>query len=504
MKNLKIGQIKGSILVAMKKFIPQAIKNIYHLFQAILANVWFGFPSRKLKVIGVTGTNGKTTTVQMIAKILEEAGFKIAVASTINFKIGKYEWVNKSKFTTLSSWSLQKFLVQAVSAGCEYAVIEVSSHSLDQNRVWGTCFDVAVITNVTREHLDYHETMEEYAKAKEKLFAELGKSGKLGGSASIINLNIEFADNFLKCEADKKYGYFLETQNAKLKMQNQNAKIKNIVAEEIELGINFSKFKIQNSKFFLNLPGEFNIENALAATCVGLSQNISLEKISGALAKIKGVPGRMERIENSRDLNIIVDYAVTPDSLEKLYGFISEFAKRSDRAAKEESGRIAKIIAVFGSCGERDRGKRPIMGEIVARHADYCFVTNEDPYGEDPVRIINEVFSGIVGKKVQDSVPNFQFSRQGRGSQGAAIFNFQKNLNSQVSKIKKEGINAFRILDRREAIKTALQIAKPGDVVVVTGKGAEEVMAVGDKRIPWNDPKVIREVLRELASGKNQ
>ncbi|MFA6193739.1 MAG: UDP-N-acetylmuramoyl-L-alanyl-D-glutamate--2,6-diaminopimelate ligase [Parcubacteria group bacterium] len=427
----------------MKKLIPQAIKNIYHLFRAILANVWYGFPSRKLKVIGVTGTNGKTTTVQMIAKILEKAGYKIAVASTINFKIIKKEWVNKSKFTTLSSWSLQKFLKQAVRAGCEYAVIEVSSHSLDQNRARGVDFDVAVITNVTREHLDYHETMEEYAKAKEKLFHSVSK--KVEG-AFVVNLNMEFADVFLQYGAKNKFGYFLESQSPNGAV-DQGLKME--VARGISHSIDGSQFLINGEKFRMNLPGEFNIENALAATCVGLSQNIPIEKISAALSNIEGVPGRMEKIENSRDLNIIVDYAVTPDSLEKLYSYLNGIKKDG-----------SKIIAVFGSCGQRDRGKRPIMGEIVAQHADFCIVTNEDPYHEDPQQIIAEVFAGVEVRK-------------------------------------KENENAWRILDRREAIKKALQIAKPGDIVVVTGKGAEEAMAVGDKRIPWNDPKVIREILRE-------
>jgi UDP-N-acetylmuramoyl-L-alanyl-D-glutamate--2,6-diaminopimelate ligase len=345
---------------------------------------------------------------------------------------------------------------------------------------------------VTREHLDYHETMEEYARAKERLFEMVSKNKN---SVSVVNLNTEFADNFLKYLTDQIYGYAIKNPNDKIQMTNkiQNPNVKTIFAEEVGLEINYSKFKIQNSKFLLNLPGEFNIENALAATCVGLSQGIGLEKISAALAKIKGVPGRMEKIsaqggsasggERYKDIDIIVDYAVTPDSLKKLYDYL-------DGIKKEGS----KIIAVFGSCGERDRGKRPIMGEIVARHADYCFVTNEDPYRENPVRIINEVFSGVVGEKITSNIPNFQFS----------IFNFQTISNSQNSKLKTEGENAFRILDRKKAIKTALQIAKPGDIVVVTGMGAQETMAVGDKMIPWNDPKIIREVLRELASEKNR
>jgi UDP-N-acetylmuramoyl-L-alanyl-D-glutamate--2,6-diaminopimelate ligase len=435
----------------MKKIIPQSIKNILHLFQAVLANIWCGFPSRKLKVIGVTGTNGKTTTVQMIANILEEAGHKIAIASTINFKVGDKEWVNDTKFTTLSSWRLQKLLREAVKSGCEYALIEVTSHALDQNRIWGVDLFVAVVTNVTREHLDYHETMEKYQKAKEKLF---GMVTKRENGVSVVNLNMENAEEFLDYPVKKKYGYAVEFPISNfqfpIKSQVPNQQIHKIIAEEIELGINYSKFKIQNSKFCINLPGEFNIENALAATCAGLSQDVSLGNISEALAKIKGVPGRMERIENGRGLEIVVDYAVTPDSLQKLYDYVNKLKKEGNR-----------IIAVFGSCGERDRGKRPIMGKVVAKIADYVFITNEDPYDEDPQQIIDEVFEG-------------------------------------VSSYRKENLNAWRILDRREAIKKALQLAKPGDIMVVTGKGAEETMAIGNERIPWNDPRVIREILREI------
>jgi UDP-N-acetylmuramoyl-L-alanyl-D-glutamate--2,6-diaminopimelate ligase len=295
---------------------------------------------------------------------------------------------------------------------------------------------------------------------------------------SVVNLNMEFAKNFLRYSANEKYGYSIENPKSPPKADQPMAeKLKTIIAENIELRIQNTKYKIQDTSFRINLPGEFNIENALAATCVGLSQNILLKKISEALAEIKGIPGRMERIENDRGLEIIVDYAVTPDSLEKLYNYITKIKKET-----------SKVIAVFGSCGERDRGKRPIMGKIVSKTADFVIVTNEDPYYEDPMQIINEVFEGVVGHKVEEQIPNFQFS----------IFNFQTNSNSQISKIKKEGTSAFRILDRREAIKTALRMAGPGDIVVVTGKGAEETMAIGNERIPWNDPKVIREILTEL------
>ncbi len=424
----------------MKKLIPQKLKNYYHLLWAVIANFWYGFPSKKIKVIGVTGTNGKTTTVQMIARILEEAGFRVAVASTINFKLNGKEKVNKTKFTTLSAFAVQKFILDAVLGQHDFVVLETSSHSLDQYRVWGVEYDTAVITNVTREHLDYHKTMEQYRKAKKILFEKAKNIA--------VNLDMEKPEYYLDASAEKKYGYSIKNQESRIKNQ-YNYKI--VKAENIKLNINSSQFSILNSQFLLNLPGMFNIENALAATCVGMIYDIKEDVIARALEEIKGVPGRMENISNDKGLNIIVDYAVTPDSLEKLYGLIRE--------SKDVRG--GKIIAVFGSCGERDRGKRPIMGEIVSRTADYVIVTNEDPYGEDPLQIMNELESGIKNHELDKTY--------------------------------------FKIIDRQEAIKKALQIAKPGDFVIVTGKGAEEMMAVSATEIiPWNDKKIIQKVLQEL------
>lgn len=421
----------------IKQLFPIFLKNWYHLVQAVLANLIYGFPSKKIKVIGVTGTNGKTTTVQMITRILEEAGCSLAMASTINFKLGKKEWVNVTKYTTLSSFAVQKFIHQAVGEKCEYLVLETSSHSLDQYRVWGVDYQVAVITNVTREHLDYHQTMEKYRSAKLKLFRKT--------KIVIVNLDMEKPEDFLQFDNKNKYGY--ATQNQQLAISNHG--IQKIVADDVKLGIDYSKFIVNNIGFKIHLPGLFNIENALAAICVGLAENIDLEVIAKALEKIKGVPGRLENISNNKGLNIIIDYAVTPDSLEKLYAL-----------ALETRTEGAKIVAVFGSCGERDRGKRPIMGEIVSRYADFVIVTNEDPYHEDPQRIIDEVAGGIKNKIADE--------------------------------------NFWKIMDRREAIQKALQLAKSGDVILVTGKGAEEMMAVGSQMIPWNDKKVIVEELDKL------
>lgn len=431
------------MLQFFKKLFPQKIKNFYHLIQAVVASFWFGWPSKKIKIIGVTGTNGKTTTCQMLTKILEEAGKKVALASTINFKLGEKEWVNKTKFTTLSAWAVQNFIARAVKENCQYLVLETSSHSLDQYRVWGIDFSVAVLTNITREHLDYHQTMEEYRDAKLKLFEKAG--------VAVVNLESDWAEEFLNCGAEEKWGYFLENENGKMKMENFGKDLKILKAEDLELGKDFSKFSVEGVKFELQLLGEFNIENALAAVSIGLSQGIDLETSARALTKIEKVPGRMDEVKNDLGIKIIVDYAVTPDSMEKL-GALAQ-------SLKEENG---KIIWVFGACGERDRGKRPMMGAIGAKYADLVIITNEDPYFEDPNKIIEEVFAGVL--------------------EGGRT----------------ENKNCWKILDRREAIAKALQLAKKGDLVLVTGKGVEETMAVGAERIPWNDRRVIEEEAENL------
>lgn len=438
----------------MKRFIsrlvPQKIKNIYHLAQAIVACMFFCFPAyvglpasanksaRKLKIIGVTGTNGKTTTTQFIARILERAGYKIAVASTINFQIGERKWVNVSKFTTLSSWQLQKFLREAVKEGCEYAVIETSSHALDQNRVWGVPYVIAVITNVTREHLDYHKTIAEYRLAKQKLF--------LKAKQVVINLDMK----------DPKYFHTNTKQTALFySVKNQGA---DLFADKIELKRDGAEFILDSTHFHLNIPGMFNVENALAALGVARLLEIDFMIAREAFANVLGVPGRMERVSNERGLEIIIDYAVTPDAFEKLYAAILPL-KSSE----------AKIIHIFGACGERDRGKRPIMGAIASRYADIIILTNEDPYYEDPEQIIKEIESGILASPT-----------------GGANHELEKDY--------------WKISDRREAIRQALTLAKSGDIILITGKGAEMTMAIGDKRLPWNEREVIEGLLGSATS----
>jgi UDP-N-acetylmuramyl-tripeptide synthetase len=414
----------------LSKIIPQALKNQYHLAQAVAACLYFRWPGKRLKVIGVTGTNGKTTTTQFIARILESAGKKVAVASTISFQRGEKKWVNTSKFTTLSPWELQKFLREAVEADCEYVVIETSSHALDQNRVWGVPYLVAVMTNVTREHLDYHQTMEKYRRVKQKLF--------LLASQAVINLDMEDSAYF---HSDvKKHAIFYSTKN-------QNA---HLLAQNIELDFKGTEFTVDGTKFHLHIPGLFNIENALAALGVAQLMGIDFSVAKAALESVMSVPGRMEMVPNALNADIIIDYAVTPDAFEKLYASLLPLKIPG-----------TKIIHVFGACGERDRGKRPQMGEIVSGYADIVILTNEDPFYEDPEQIIDDIEKGVTKKKDK---------------------------------------SYFRIFDRKAAIRKALSLAEIGDIVLITGKGAETSIAVGDKRLLWNERAVVEEELKKLVA----
>ncbi len=418
--------------MSLKRFfsavMPQWLKNYYHLAQAVFACVTFGFPGKRLRIIGVTGTNGKTTTTQFIARILTESGKKVAMASTINFQIGEKSWVNDSKFTTMSPWKLQKFLHDAVNERCEYAVIETSSHALDQNRVWGIPYEIAVMTNVTREHLDYHKTMEQYREAKCRLFRR--------AKERVVNLDME--DPMFYCGTNSKTVTY-STKNPQAAL----------LASDITLDFKGTEFVVDGTHFHLNIPGLFNIENALAALGVARILDIESGVAQKALASVIGVPGRMELVPNPMNADILIDYAVTPDAFEKLYASILPLKIPG-----------SQIIHVFGACGERDRGKRPQLGEIASSYADIIILTNEDPFFEDPEQIIDDIEKGVTKKKDK---------------------------------------NYFRIFDRRAAIHKALSLAEIGDIVLVTGKGAEVTMALGDVRIPWSERQVIEEELEKLS-----
>lgn len=428
----------------LKKIIPESVFLAYHWLLACLAGFVYGCPSRKMIIIGVTGTSGKSTTVNLISRILEEAGFKVGLATTFNFKIGEKEWTNKEKMTMLGRFALQKLLKQMLKSGCHYAVVETTSQGIKQYRHLGINYDVGVFTNLSAEHIESHGNFEKYQRAKQKFFQHLSKSKKkkIGNKSinkvSVVNLDDENREHFLKFKVDKQYGYGISFNPERF----DNKEIEIIKAGEIRLNSNGSEFAVQGVKFALNLLGKFNVYNALAAIGVALSQNIGLNVCQSALEKIKAIPGRMEVVVKE-PFTVVVDYAHTPDSLEKVY-----------KNLKDLNGR-AKLICVLGAAGGgRDKWKRPVMGETAEKYCDEIIVTNEDPYDEDPEEIVNQIISGVKNKK------------------------------------------AARIIDREKAIQSALEAAEKGDTVVITGKGCEPwIMGPKGKKIVWDDRKTVRELL---------
>ncbi|HOK00561.1 MAG TPA: UDP-N-acetylmuramoyl-L-alanyl-D-glutamate--2,6-diaminopimelate ligase [Candidatus Pacearchaeota archaeon] len=400
----------------IKKIIPPFLLNFYHFSLAFLGALIYGFPSRNLIVIGITGTSGKTTTAELTIKILEEylkekkSNQKVALASSIKFKIGENEEENKLKMTMPGRFTLQKFLKKAVKNNCKYAVLEVTSEGIKQYRHKFIKFDVALLTNLSPEHIESHKGFENYKKAKGKLFEETK-------NIHIINIDDKNADYFLKFPARKKYTFGLNQGDINNKDLNLN----------------------------LLIPGDFNIYNALAAICIAFSQNIDIEFSKKVVENFKGIPGRME-VVIEKPFKVVVDYAITPVSLEKVYKTLISDFKNKD----------SKLICVLGSCGGgRDKWKRPVLGEIAYKYCDNIIITNEDPYDEDPLKIIDDVAKGAKEK-------------------------------------------AQKILDRKEAIKTAIKLAKENDTIIITGKGCEPLMCLANgKKIPWDDRKIVKEEFKK-------
>lgn len=425
----------------LKKLLPSFLLNLYHFSLAFLGALLYGRPSKKIKVIGVTGTNGKTTTTEMITQILEEAGFKVALINSIRFQIGEEKKENKLRMTMPGRFFIQRFLKRALNVKCQYAIIEVTSEGILQYRHKFIDFDIALFTNLSPEHIERHGSFEKYKECKGELFKSCKK-------IHIINLDDEHKDYFLRFPAKEKYCYTIKNQESGIKNRELNENTEIIKAERIETREDYFSFVIRNSLFKIHLIGQFNIYNALAAICVGLSQGIKLETCKLALEKFGGVPGRMEEVI-SQPFKVIVDYAFTPNALEKVYQEIYSKLKTQN----------AELICVLGACGGgRDKWKRPILGKIAKRYCQEIIVTNEDPYDEEPMEIIKQVAEGA-------------------------------------------GERAKKILDRREAIKEALKLARDGDIVIITGKGSEPSIVVKDKEIPWDDRKVVREEFEKLNTG---
>ncbi len=436
-----------------RQFFNQKTVNAYHLVQAVLANILYGFPAKKLNVVGVTGTNGKTTTCHLIASVLEAAGEKVGMTTTIDFQVGADRVENNIKMTTVSPFHLQKLLKRMVKAECSVAIVEVTSIALDQHRLWGIPFHTVVFTNLTHDHLDYHKSMSEYRAAKEKLFADRPR-------LSVINADDPAADGFLKYPANRTLTYGVTNQAS-------------VMAKKIYQRAGGTDFVmlVGNRQVTLNLPlpGEFNVYNALAAAAVGLGMGLNIEQVIDGLHLAEPVAGRMEVIDIGQPFTVLVDYAHTPDALQKVYETIKPTVR-------------GKLISVLGATGRRDKTKRPLLGALAGKYADFVIVTNEDPYDEDPLAIIDEVADGVprgrpkkgpFKTKIEDTDVPFKYKETG------------------------EDLWWWRVPDRKEAIAKALEMARPQDVVLVTGKGAEKVMAVGHKLVPFSDKAVLEELLQQ-------
>lgn len=412
----------------------------YHKLMAFLAAVFYRFPANNLIVIGVTGTNGKTTTVNMIADILTNAGFRVGMSSTVAFQIGEERWVNASKQTTMGPFFIQRLLRRMVTEGCKYAVVEVTSHAVDQSRILGVNIDVAVITNVTPDHVEYHGDFNSYLNAKGGLFRKVVTASRKSGVPKVLVLNADdqYFNYFDQFVADRQIVYGLRGGSVR--------------AENVEKAPDGSRFLLQipneSLETQIKMPGDFNVYNALAAASVCLGLGLSLRQIVDGLAESMAVPGRMEKVTTGRDFSVVVDYAHVPEALE---GLLSLYRGLT-------SGRLFIVFGATG--GGRDKSKRPRMGAVADRLADYVIVTNDDPYTEDEWQIIEQICGGIK---------------------------------------RKDGDRFWKIPDRKEAIRLALSLARSGDTVLVAGKGAEEIMIDRRGKIPWNDRKVIEELLsREI------
>ncbi|MFH1668230.1 MAG: UDP-N-acetylmuramyl-tripeptide synthetase, partial [Candidatus Komeilibacteria bacterium] len=394
-------------------------------------------------IIGVTGTNGKSTTVVMLGKILEEAGNKVGFATTINFKVADKEWLNDQKMTMLGRFKLQKLLKDMTKANCKYAVIETSSEGIKQFRHLGIDYNVLVFTNLTPEHIESHGSFDNYKKAKLKIFKNLGKTNK-NKKTIIANIDDQHAADFLSFNVTNKIGFSTKTNTSELVNKVYSAK-------DIAITNIGSEFKVNDQKFSLNLLGKVHIYNALAAISTAKSLGVDLEISKTALEKIKSIPGRAEFIDEGQSFKVLVDYAPEPESLKQLYTSLDNIEYN-------------KLIHILGSCGGgRDKDRQPLLGQMAATKADTIIITNEDPYDDDPMTIINNVAKGA--EKV-----------------------------GQIT-----GKTIYKIVERKEAIAKALKIAKSNDLVLITGKGSEQAMCIaGGKKIPWDDRQIVREELKKL------
>lgn len=444
----------------LKKIIPnsvfQKIEPTGHLLEAMLVQTLAAFPARKLKVIGVTGTDGKTTTSTLITEMLRNSGKQVAMMTTISLDLGdgKGAQANTSRLTTMSSKQLVNNLKKVKAAGAEWLVLEVTSHALAQHRVWGIPFSVAVMTNIHHEHLDYHGTFTHYRDSKKRLFT-LASRNKRGLRTGVINAD------------DKSAALFAQTVPRAIRYGVKNGDLR---AKNITLSPSGSTYEaaIDDKQYHItcHLPGSFNILNSMAAVGVGRAIGLTKQQIEEGIASLQAVEGRMARIDEGQDFEVIIDYAHTPESFEKIFQEVSPTTK-------------GRLFAVFGSAGRRDSKKRTVQGELAGKYADVVVVTEEDDRDIDGQMILEQIAKGAeAAGKIRD-----------------------KDL--------------FLIHKREDAVTKAIHMARKGDVVLLLGKGHEKTILTNKPGIlhtekdnfdeatmtisrPYNEEAVAREALRSL------
>lgn len=427
--------MKQMIVTGLRKVIPpeklRGIEASYRKLRVQAVSARYGYPARGLRVIAVTGTNGKTTTACYINEIFKAAGYTTALFSTAVIELAGERTVNDLNVTVPLTSRMQKFFKQASKQKVQYVIIEATSHALDQHKLDTVPIECAIMTNLTQDHLDYHHTMENYARAKAQLF--LKKPAYI-----VLNRDDEWFDFYDAFEASKHkitYGTHAESeaQIQKVKLYKKGSEATLLIDHQTKLELGS------------HLPGRYNVYNYVAAASAAYVLGVSLDAIADGIANLTDIPGRFERIEIDKPYGVIVDYAHTPDALEKLLDAVKEMTKQ-------------RVILVFGACGDRDVMKRPIMGEIAAKKANRIILTDEESYNEDPDIIRKHIFDGIKQRKGGET-------------------------------------KTEEIADREAAIQKALSIARKGDTVVITGMGHEQYRVIKGEKIPWNDSEVVKRIL---------
>lgn len=419
----------------VRKVLPgkvlRAVEDEFRLARASYANARFHWPAKDMRVIMITGTNGKTTTAHFLFSILRQAGYHVGLSSTAEFRIDDKITPNETNMTVVNPVELRKQLSEFKSHKVDFVILEATSQALDQHRLFGIPCEVAIFTNLTQDHLDYHKTMEQYAAAKSRLW-------RLNPKISILNADDEWFKYF-KAKATGKvltYGkYRADVMLSGYQHTEDGAKF------TLDLSDGGSVIKS-------SLTGEYNAYNAAAAATTAMALGVKGEVIEQGIEGMSRISGRLETITAPKGFKVVVDYAHTPDGLAKAL-----------EAGRELTSKHGNLWLVFGACGDRDKLKRPIMGKIAAKQADYIVLTDEESYSEEPSAIRAEIMKGIM--RTDDGKDK-----------------------------------TIEIGDRKKAIKHALTSAKKGDLVLITGLGHEQFRIIGGKRMPWNDAKVVKNLLK--------